>query len=198
MLKHYLKIALRHLLKQKAYSFINVLGLAVGIACCLLVILFVRHERSYDLFHANGERIFRVNMEKKTPAGSTELSAGQPIPLAPTLRDNFPEIQFATRLKQSSAIVRTSEDNAARETIHFADQDFFKMFSFPFVHGDIASALANKSAVVLSESAGQKYFGNELPLGKTLSLSFGDRFQDFIVPGVAKNSSHSSIQSISC
>src|SRR5262245_2633272 len=91
MFNHYLKIALRNVLKQKAYSFINIFGLAVGVACCMLVILFVRHERSYDLFHENGPRIFRVNLEKKTPAGSMELSAGQPVPLGPTMSASFPE-----------------------------------------------------------------------------------------------------------
>jgi len=195
MFNHYLKIAFRNLLKQKIYSFINIFGLAVGISCCLLVILFVRHERSYDLFHENGNRLFRVNLEKKNPAGSFELSAGQPIPLAPTIRANFPEVQYVTRLKRSSVIIRASEDNAARETIFFADNDFFKMFSFPFMHGEAASALANKSAIVLSEIAAQKYFGNELALGKTLSLNFGDGFQDFVIAGVVKKMpSTSSIQ----
>ncbi len=195
MFQHHLTIALRNVRKQKAYSFINIFGLAVGIACCLLVILFVRHERSYDLFHENGSRIFRVNLEKKTPAGSLELSAGQPIPLAPALRDNFPAIQYATRLKQGSAIVRSSADHSARETVFFADQDFFKMFSFSLAHGDPTSALADKAAIVLSEVAAQKYFGAELPLGKTLSLNFGERSEDFIVSGVVqKMPSNSSIQ----
>jgi putative ABC transport system permease protein len=186
MLSHYLKIALRNVLKQKAYSFINIFGLALGIACCVLVILFMRHERSYDLFHESGQRIFRVNLEKKTPAGSMELSAGQPIPLAPALRASFPEVQYATRLKSSSGIVRASDENATRETVFFADQDFFKMFSFPFVHGDAASALAQKSGIVLSEGAAQKYFGSEFALGKTMSVSFSENFVDFIVSGVVK------------
>ncbi|MGH7493751.1 MAG: ABC transporter permease [bacterium] len=195
MLNHYLKIAFRNVLKQKAYSVINIFGLAVGVACCVLVILFVRHEGSYDLFHENGQRIFRVNLEKKTPAGNLELSAGQPIPLAPTLSASFPEIQYATRLQNSSGVLRSSEDKATRETVFFADQDFFRMFSFPFVHGDAASALASKSVVVLSEAAAQRYFGEASPLGRTLSVSFGDRFEDFIVSGVVKKMpSNSSMQ----
>ncbi len=195
MLNHYLKIALRNVFKQKAYSFINIFGLAVGIACCLLVILFVRHEKSYDLFHENGSRIFRVNLEKKTPAGSTELSAGQPVPLLPALRENFPEIELATRLKQGSAVVRSSGNNATHETLYFADPNFFTMFSFPLVHGSAAAALSHKSAIVLSETAARKYFGKDPPLGKTLALNFGDGFHDYLVSGVVKKMpSTSSIQ----
>ncbi len=189
MLKHYLKIALRNIRKHKSYAFINVFGLALGVACCVLVFLFVQHEMSYDRFHENGAQIYRVNLETKTPDGGLKLKAGQPPPLAPTLKTSFPEILGATRLKTGSVVIRAGE-NMIKEKALYADQDFFTMFTVPLRYGERASALANKNAVVLSEALAQKYFpntsGEETPLGKTLSLRFGDAVQGFIVSGVAQ------------
>jgi len=192
MLNHYLKIAFRNILKYKTYSFINVCGLALGVACCVLVFLFVRHEMSYDRFHENGAQIYRVNLSTKTPDGGTRVKAGQPPPLAPTLKASFPEILRATRLKTGSVVIRSGDD-MIKEKVLYADHDLFMMFTVPFRHGDRASALANKNAVVLSEALAQKYFpktgsaiGEEMPLGKTLSLHFGDTAQDFMVTGVTQ------------
>jgi putative ABC transport system permease protein len=186
MFKSYLKIALRHVLKYKTYSFINVFGLAVGVACCILVFLFVQHEMSYDKFHAYADRIYRVNLRTKTPAGSVKTGGGQPLPLAPTLKATFPEIRFATRFDQSSAIVRTSPENPTKEQVLFADSDFFKMFSFPLLSGTAESVLDDKKSIVLSEATAQKYFGNVAPLGQTLTLNFGGGDEDFTVTGVAR------------
>ncbi len=183
MFKHYLKIAIRNVLKHKTYSFINVFGLACGVACCVLVFLFVQHEMSYDQFHANAGQIYRVNLASTTPAGEVKISAGQPIPLAPTLKTSFPEIRHAARFKTGTVVVRAGE-NTIKEQVLYADADAFKMFSFPFLHGDPATALAEKNAIVLSEAVAQKYFGDATPLGQTLTLSFGDATQDFIVSGV--------------
>ncbi len=186
MLNHYLKTAFRNILKYKTYSFINVFGLAVGVACCVLVFLFVQHETSYDRFHAHADRLFRVNLRTQTPAGSVKINAGQPLPLASTLKGNFPEIRFATRLAQSSAVVRTSPENATKEQVLFADGDFFRMFSFPLVHGFAETVLEDKKSIVLSEAMAQKYFGINAPLGQRLTLNFGDGDDDFTVAGVAR------------
>ncbi len=186
MFKSYLKIALRHVLKYKTYSFINVFGLAVGVACCILVFLFVQHEMSYDKFHEHAESLYRVNLRTKTPAGSVKIGGGQPLPLAPTLKANFPEIRFATRFAQSNAVVRTSPENATKEQVLFADSDFFKMFSFTLLHGSAETVLDNKKSIVLSEATAQKYFGNEAPLGQTLTLNFGSGGEDFTVAGVVR------------
>jgi putative ABC transport system permease protein len=194
MFKSYLKIALRHVLKYKTYSFINVFGLAVGVACCILVFLFVQHEMSYDKFHEHADRLYRVNLLTKTPAGSMKTGGGQPLPLAPTLKAAFPEIRFATRFAQSNAVVRTSPENATKEQVLFTDGDFFKMFSFPLLHGSAETVLEDKKSIVLSEAMAQKYFGNETPLGQTLTLNFGGGDEDFTVAGVARKiPSHSSI-----
>jgi putative ABC transport system permease protein len=185
MLKHYLKIALRNVRKHKTYSFINVFGLALGIACCILVFLFVRHELSYDVCHANAAQIYRVNLSNKMPDGGIKIKAGQPLPLAPTLKASFPEIQHATRAQSGTVVIQAGE-NAIKEPALYADADLLRMFTFPLLHGEVETALAQKNAVVLSEATAQKYFGNEMPLGKTLTLNFGDDRRDFIVSGVAK------------
>jgi putative ABC transport system permease protein len=193
MFNHYLKIALRNIRKHKSYAFINVFGLALGVACCVLVFLFVQHERSYDRFHENGAQIYRVNLSAKKPDGSVKLQAGQPAPLALALKSSFPEITNATRLGAGSVVIRFGEASI-KERALYADVDFFKMFSFPLLHGEAATALANKNALVLSEALAQKYFANDNPLGKTLTLNFGDKEQDFIVSAVAqKIPSNSSI-----
>lgn len=185
MFNHYLKIALRNILKYKTYSCINVFGLALGVACCVLVFLFVQNELSYDRFHENGAQIYRVNLATKTPDGGTKIKAGQPPPLAPTLKTAFPEIMRATRLKTGSVVIRTGED-ILKEKVLYVDNDFFTMFTLPFRHGDPASALLNPNAVVMSETLAEKYFGDAMPLGKTLSLRFGDTARDFIVNGVSQ------------
>ncbi len=185
MLKHYLKIALRNARKHKTYSFINVFGLALGIACCILVFLFVRDELRYDERHANGAQIYRVNLSSKTPDGGAVIKAGQPIPLAPTLKATFPEISLATRL-ETGTVVAQSGENTIKEPALFADADLLRMFTFPLLRGDAATALSQKNAVVLSETNAQKYFGNENPLGKPLTLNFGEEARDFIVTGVAQ------------
>lgn len=185
MFKHYLKIAFRNILKYKTYSFINVFGLALGIACCLLVFLFVRQERSYDRFHEHGAQIYRVNMQVKTPDGGFKTKAGQPLPLAPALKAAFPEILRATRVTTGTVVVRAGEA-ALKEPALYADRDLFSMFTLPLQHGDAATALANKNALVMSEALAQKYFGSDIPLGKTLSLYFDDQAHDFIVAGVAR------------
>jgi len=185
MFSHYLKIALRNIRKYKTYSFINVFGLALGVSCCVLVFLFVQHEMSYDRFHENGGNIYRVNLRTKTPDGGLKLKAGQPTPLALALKSSFPEILNATRLSAGSVMIRSGEESIKEQAL-YADADFFKMFSFPLLHGEAATALANKNAIVLGEALAQKYFDDETPLGKTLTLNFGDRMQDFIVSAVAQ------------
>ena len=187
MLKNYLKIAWRGLRRQKAYSAINILGLALGVACCILVFLFVQHERSYDAFHQNADAIFRVIRNEKNPAGAHTLSAYQPLPLAPALREEFPAILRAVRLiPMKDVVVRLGETSFSEEVL-FADAALFQMFTFPLLQGDPATALQNPNAIVLSEKMAHKYFGAATPLGRRLALNFGKQFDDFIVTGVAQS-----------
>jgi putative ABC transport system permease protein len=187
MFKNYLKVAVRSLLRQKAYSFINIFGLAVGLACCILIFLFVQHEWSYDTFHRNAGTIFRVVQAEKNVAGERTLSAYQPLPLAPALHDEFPAIIRAVRFITSGNVIVKYGETSFSENVLFADSPMFAMFTFPLLQGNPATVLQNPNAIVLSEKMAQKYFGDAEPLSQRLALNFGNQFEDFIVTGVAQN-----------
>jgi putative ABC transport system permease protein len=121
MLKNYLKIAWRNLLRHKAYAFIHVFGLSVGLACCILIFLFVQHEWSYDAFHHNAATIFRVIQAEKNAAGEQTFSAFQPLPLAPALQEEFPAIVRAVRFIPSSNVIVKSNESSFSEEVLFAD-----------------------------------------------------------------------------
>lgn len=195
MFKHYCIIAFRNLIKYKTYSIINVFGLAIGIACSILVFLYVQDELSYDSFHNNTDRIFRVNLVSKAPSGKVKYMAGQPLPLAKSLKATFPEIEHVTRFIEGTAVVQSSTHDATKEKVLFTDSDIFHIFSFPLSQGRIETALAEKNDIIISEAMAQRFFGDEVSLGRILTLNFGNSIQDFIVSGVAgKIPGNSSIQ----
>lgn len=172
MFKNYLKIALRNLLKHRAYSFINITGLAVGLACCLLISLYVKDELSYDRYHAKADRIFKVVMDSRRSDKESKVAL-TPAPLAEALVRDFPEVETTTRLFTffGEGLVKYGDKRFNQPGIYFGDSTFFAVFSIPLRSGDAKTALARPNTVVLSETAARKYFGNEEPLGKTLSLN---------------------------
>ncbi len=185
MLKSYLKIALRNLAKQKVYSGINILGLAVGLAGAILILLFVQNELSYDRFHENTDNLYRVFVIWHAEDGSIERTfRGVTMPMGPAMEDEFPEIKHSVRIDHNSATVR-SEGRLFSERVTQVDKSFFQVFSFPLVAGDPTSVFAQANAVVLSENQARKYFGGADPLGKTLALISGQEQGDFVVTGVA-------------
>jgi putative ABC transport system permease protein len=187
MLKNYLKTAFRQLFRQKVYAAINIAGLAVGLSCCILIFLYVADELSYDNFHKNEKTVFRILSQFHAPDGSIR-SRGPALPAAmgEPLKDYFPEIQRVVRLAESRAVVRRNQV-MDQERIYFTDPGIFQVFSFPLIKGDPETVLSQRQAIVLTETAAAKYFGNEDPVGKALTLTFGQNVQDFIVTGVAKN-----------
>jgi len=186
MLKNYLTIALRNVWKQKGYAFINVFGLAVGLAFCALILLYVRDELTFDRFHADHDRIYRVNHPSfDADGGYTGAYPYEPLPLGTALKAEVPEVEEYVRFYETSYVVRSGAD-VVQEKILFADPSVFSVFTFPLLRGDPATALADLNTVVLSETAARKYFGSEDPIGKRLSLRLGDRFEDFTVTGVAR------------
>ena len=186
MLSNYFKIALRNLLKQKIYSVINVFGLAVGMACCLLILALVHNEWSYDAFHDKAETIYRVHIHALTPAGEVEVKAGQPLPLGPTLLAEMPEVEQAARLQYTGAVVKAEGTDAFEEQVLFTDASFFDMFSFRVEAGNAAAPLPAPDAVVLTTSMAQKYFGEADPVGQRLRVSFGGAFEEFVVTAVTE------------
>ena len=184
MLKNYLKIAFRTLNRHKGYTFINVMGLAVGIACCLLILLYVQDERSYDRFHEHADRIVRVIGEVESNDGSWRGRAATPYLLMPLIRDEFPQVEQAVRLAQTSQLVRYDNQQFTEENFFFADSTVFEVFSFDFIQGDPATALQQPFSVVLTVSTAHKYFGAADPLGQTLTV---DNERTFTVTGVVQD-----------
>jgi putative ABC transport system permease protein len=195
MLRNYLVIAFRNLRKQKLYSFINIFGLAVGIAFCALLFLYVQDELTFDRFHEKKDRIFRVYQTYYQPDGSIENhTVWLPYPLAAALKTDFPEVREFVRFSESEHFVR-QEEALFSEVVLYADASVFDVFTFPFVQGDPATALADLNTVVLSRSAARKYFGGENAVGQTLQIRLGGQFEDFTVTGVTENvPGNSSIQ----
>ena len=186
MFGNYLKISLRHLVKDRLYTIINVLGLAAGIAVSVLIFLFVHNELTHDTFHDDGERIYRVlggrvGLRDNVPS----LSDYQPIPLAPALLEQIPEIETAVRGMNMDVVLKT--DRAAfRETVHCFDPEFFTLFSFPLRDGDPRQVLAEPTSVVLTPAAARKYFGDNDPLGRDITVRIDGADLPFIVTGIAE------------
>jgi len=169
MLKNYLTIALRNLQRHKGYAFINVAGLAVGMACCLLILLFVRHEQSYDRFHENADRIYRVLREGSAGTG-LRLTANLLGNLAPRLEDTFPGVERMVRLHNRPAVLSRGDVHFEENHLFWSDASVFDVFDFSLERGDPATALSRPGTAVLTRATAQKYFGDADPLGQTLVL----------------------------
>ena len=185
MLKNYLTTALRNLLRHKGYSTINVLGLAIGIACCILILLYVQDELSYDRYHEKHDRIYRL-AESATIAGRPIEAAVTPPPWAPVLAEEYPEIEQITRLKPPGSrwLIRYKENRFYERYFVFVDSSAFDIFTIPLVQGNAKTVLAEPHAVVLSESMVDKYFGDENPIGKVIT---GDDLYKFTVKGIMRD-----------
>jgi hypothetical protein len=170
LLLNTIKVSLRKMRRQKWYSFLSVAGLAAGIACSVLILLWVRHELSYDRFHERAEDIYRVIMEDHL-SDRISVHPWLPFPLGPALKDAFPEIAAVSRWRPEDWVVRY-EDKAYTETeVLTVDPDFFRMFSLRFLRGDPAQALDDPHSIVIRDTVAAKYFGADDPLGRALNLS---------------------------
>ncbi len=170
MFKNYFKIAVRNLWRHKSFSAINVLGLALGIATCLLIMLYVQNELSYDRFNEKADQIVRVIFRGKMNGGEIKEANVMP-PVAQTFKKDFPEVQDVTRLRNYGTPRVTYGDKTFREDpIAFVDANFFNVFTIPLIKGDATTALQQPNTVVISKSVAKKYFGNENPIGKVLQL----------------------------
>jgi len=178
MFKNYIKIALRNIKKQRGYSFINITGLAIGLACFILIFMWVQDELSYDTFHENGENLYRTTL-----ITSDGIWGSSPWALVPALKKDFPEIIRGTRYAQT-AILTQYKDNSFYEEWALVDPDFFEMFSFSFIEGDPKSAFSNLNSVVITERTAEKYFGNSDPMGEV--ITFNNRI-DLAITGVIQN-----------
>lgn len=194
MFKNYLTVTFRNLLKHKAFSVINILGLTVGFTSCLLIGLYVQHEASFDKFQENRSRIARVIMEYGTE-GSPEIRRGNytSTKVAPVFERTFPEVESAVRMVERDVIVRNDNDLFSEPNFMFADSTFFDIFSHSMLEGNPAKALNGPFKVVVTSSTAERYFPGESPLGKTLLL--GSEGKPYEVTGVIEDyPSNSQIQ----
>lgn len=173
--------------RAKAFSAINILGLAIGTACALLIFLFVQDEKSYDRFHNDADNIYRVAKDFVNDDGSRIPDATTPAPLAPAMQSEFPEVVSVTRVRPSwgrSYLLKYGDKKFTEGKIYGVDSSFFNVFTFPFVQGNAASAFKDVANIVLTQSAAKKIFGTENPVGKTINV---DAFGDMMVSGVLKD-----------
>ena len=183
MIKNYFRITLRTLWRNKGYSAINLFGLAIGMAACLLMLLYVQFEWSYDRFHANADRIYRITETLHLPAEVNQRAHTAP-PFAPAFAQEFPEIEKIVRLAKSQRTLAYQQKKLYDINLITADSSLFEIFSFPMVKGNRGTALDQPYSVVLTESTAKRYFGEEEPMGKTMTLS---DTMSFVVTGIIRD-----------
>ena len=198
MLKNYLTIALRNLVRHKIYTVINALGLATGIAFCLLTFLYVRHEWTYDQFHEKSDHIYRLGMSGGTFGGrdnATHVRLSDQI--GPLMRENIPQFAHVVRIHEGPGTISHGNNTFEVKSL-FTDEDFFQLFTFPLIHGDPKTVLANPNSIVLTQSAAQKHFGQNDVVGQEISIRdkvWKEEEKTFVVAGIAQDPpENSSIQ----
>ncbi|GGM79392.1 ABC transporter permease [Dyadobacter beijingensis] len=184
MLSSYLRIALRSLWNKKAFASINIFGLAIGLATCMLILLFVRHELSYDRFNAHADRIFRVTMHGRI--GGNEIGlAGASAPAGPALLRDYPGVEAYTRLDGNGTyLVKNGNKKFTEDRVTFVDSNFFDFFSIPLLKGNPKTMLTEPKTIVITESTALKYFGSTDPVGKSLTMGNQGLFR---VTGVCRD-----------
>ena len=189
MFRNYLKVAVRSLLRHKAYAFINVLGLAVGIAASVLIFLYVKDETSYDRFHAKADRIYRITADWSNKGDSKIHQLGTPSVLARTIRADYPQAESVAQLcgPLGDVVVRYREIGLKETDVYGAEPEVFDVFTFPLVKGDPKTALRDPESVVLSESLAAKVFGNDDPLGRILEIQAWGEQKPYKVTGIARD-----------
>ncbi len=181
MFRNYLTVALRNIARHKLHSFINIAGLAVGLACAILIILFVRDELSYDKWIKGSENLWRVEITYHVPGRSDPIQTAQsPLPIPAAMRDQIPEVTAATRLAREGMTLTDPQhpDRQFSQNIGVVDPNFLQVIPLPLVKGDPKTVLSRPENLVISESAARKYFGDADPIGKTLTTGRGGCMND--------------------
>lgn len=192
MLTNYFKIAWRYLLKYRQYSIINILGLAVGITCCMLIMLFVRSEFSYDRFHSNADRIYRA-WQHEIADGQDFINTVTPIPMASAMQSTYPEIESTCRIYLFNSLIKLGNTSFS-ENVTMVDSTFFRLFGFKLLQGNKENPFPSSNSIILTEERAKKFFGSLNPVGKTIEIplgngtSPGDEKTLFTVAGIAEPS----------
>ncbi|MCJ7524158.1 MAG: ABC transporter permease, partial [Candidatus Aminicenantes bacterium] len=184
MIKNYLLSALRNLKKTKLFTLINVLGLTMGMSACLFILYFVNYEKSYDRFHENSDRIYRLRYERADQDGQAVRFASCCPPAGLRIRELYPEIEKVARLFRYRASVSHAENRFIEERMYFAEADFLAIFKYEFSSGDPANGIKQPNRAFISEATARKYFAGKSPIGQTISV---DKKVDYQVTGVFKD-----------
>ena len=197
LIANYFKIGIRKIKRQKIYSLINITGLAVGLACCAVIILYVNNEMTYDSYHKDADRIFRIGVHTINQVGEFWMIK-TPGPLGSTLKANYPQVETAVRIvppyeNPHNVLIVQQEKRFFENRVWFADKELFQVFHIPFIYGNPSTALQDPRAVVITEAMANKYFGEEPPLHKILQIEIdydtgSVEIEDYVVTGVVKNS----------
>lgn len=194
MFRNYITIAFRILVKNKVYSIINIAGLSVGLACCMLIFLYGKDELSFDQFHRNKNNIYRITNDFAKPNADLGHSGTTGMMPGPAFKNGIPAIEEYVRIQQAGFNIRHKGEVYEQRAL-WADDNLFTVFSFPLLHGNAKTALKDLHSVVLSEDVAKKYFGKTDAVGETMQLKIGKAFEPFTVSAIAKNSpKNSSIQ----
>jgi putative ABC transport system permease protein len=184
MIKNYIKTAFRSLMKNKGFTLINVLGLALGLATCMLIVFYVYDELGYDTYNVKADRIYRVNNDIKF-AGNTNSYAVVPAPVAAALKNDFPDIEQVTRFRtQGGFQVRKGNQNIQESMVVYADPTVFSIFTLPMIDGSPSTALVEPHSIVITERTAKKYFNSTRVVGKV--MTFNDTAQ-YKITGVIKD-----------
>jgi putative ABC transport system permease protein len=184
----YIQVALRKIKRQKGYSFINIASLAVGLACSVLMMLWVREELGFDRFHANRDSIYRLVTETRNET-AVALDARAPTPLGPAIKSAIPEVADFCRYRTSKSYpIKSGDKISFGDLVGIADPSFFTMFTFPFLKGDPKTALDGPRSIVVTESLARKFFGDEDPMGKLLTVTRDSYTVTGVIRDVPENS----------
>jgi putative ABC transport system permease protein len=191
MIRNYIKTAFRNLWRNKAFSVINIVGLSVALACCMLILLYTMDEVSYDRFNANRDKIYRLVSTSTNPQGVANKMASTGVIHGPSFKRQIPEIEDFVRIQSDNYTVKRGNEVFNQDAL-YADDNFFSVFSFPLVRGNAQTALRDIHSVVLSEDVAEKYFGKQNAIGQVLQLKVNEVFQPFVVSAVIKRSPQNS------
>ena len=187
MFRHNLLVSWRNIKRNKGYTAINVIGLAVGLACFILIGMFVKYEYSYDTFHEKADRVYRI--AKENPGEfylGTNRFAVTPAPLVASLREEFPEVEYATQIRQVNGLFELGDQPCYEDGI-YATKEFFEVFTFPVIRGQPQTMLAEPNIIILTESMAQKYFESSDPVGKTLFVTIDNEKVPMEIAGIIRD-----------
>lgn len=196
MLKNYILTGIRALMRHRYFAVLNIFGLAVGLAAGVLILQYAAHELSYDQFHANKERIYRID-HTFLKNGAVDFQSAKTYPkVGPAMSSDFPEVEDYCRFmrKFRGGVVRSGDVNFREENLVYADTGFFKVFSFPWIEGDQSTALRDVHTAIVEEGMARKYFGSESPIGKRISVGSMDGMEEFEIRGVFRCPDNSHIK----